>query len=694
MSSNKFLTVADALNLNRKQTLDLYREHVNSGLADMLAATDLDLNFVQAEGALVWDDEGKEYLDLDAGDGTLNLGHNPPAVYDAINKVKGSPVLLQPYLSRLTAALAHNLALMAPGELKHCFFCNSSSEAVEAALKLARAATGRKRMVYCDGAMHGYTMGALSVSGADFYCRPFAPLLPECQKIPYGDTIALEMVLRDEQAACFIVEPILVEGGVIIPGKGYLQKVREICNRYGTLLIVDESKTGLGRCGSVFACTLAETIPDIICLPRFLGGGVIPVSGIITTAELWKRAYGDSEKCLLHNSSFGGNALAMAAALTVLNETIEQELSLQAQEKGAYLLQKLEELAAENSLVREVRGEGLLIGIELNPPVDNVRQNIAGKQDAGRGDEQLASQVVKDLLKRHRIICSYTRNNPLVLRVTPSLKITYEQMDMFVEALQDTLEKLLGSAEAPAVQPALPAVFIVAHDDAFPPWVFLQEGVSAGIGVDIFTELARRNNITIKFIGATWSSIFPLVTNKQIDLILNAGWPNPYLDDFPIIASEPYAQFESHLFMKRDPSEPKITISLEELEGKRIGVQRASIVASLLKKTGAEVVEYDNDTLSFLDHFWNKTDYVAAEKMVGLNLNQTFFQGCFQIVSEPICQQQVVCLTHKDNSALMAKINEEIESLKKEQIIKQIYEKYNRYSGPRRLEAKIRAIKG
>ena len=235
------------------------------------------------------------------GYGTLNLGHNPRVVLDAIERVKGLPVLIHNVPSILAGVLAHNLAQVTPGDLQRCFFCNSTAEAVEAALKLARAATGRPRLVYCDNAMHGKTLGALSVSGGEYFTSPFQPLLPECQKVPYGDTVALEMVLRDERAACFLLEPIQVEGGVIIPDEGYLRKVREICSRYGTLLIVDESRTGLGRCGEIFACMREEIDPDVICLPGFLGGGVFPVGGFITTAEIWERAYGGVEKCLLHS---------------------------------------------------------------------------------------------------------------------------------------------------------------------------------------------------------------------------------------------------------------------------------------------------------------------------------------------------------------------------------------------------------
>ena len=233
----------------------------------------------------------------------------------------------------------------------------------------------------------------------------------------------------------------------------------------------------------------------------------------------------------------------------------------------------------------------------------------------------------------------------------------------------------------------------MAHDDAFAPWSFLQEGDSVGAGVDLFKELGKRSNIMIKFIGATKTHIFPLLASKQIDLFINAGWPNPAFDDYPVIASDPYAQFEAHLFMKRDSTEPRVSFRLEDTKGRKVGTQRAGVASSNLKQVGAEVLEYDNDTLSFLDHFWNKTDFVSAEKMVGLNLNHTYFQGCFQIVSEPINKQNVVCLAHKDNVRLIQLLNEEIAKLKSAGVVDEIINKYSEFRETGKVEPHIRAIK-
>ena len=475
-----------------------------------------DSKFLRSEGTRLWDEEGNAYLDFTAGFGAMSLGHNPRAVWEAFEEVKELPALVHHLPSMLAAALAHNLAQLAPGSLQRCFFCSSAAEAVEAALKLARAATGRPRLVYCDNAMHGKTLGALSVSSGDSFAAPFQPLLPECQRVPYGDTIALEMVMRDEMAACFIVEPIQVEGGVVVPDEGYLKKVRDICSRYGTLLILDESRTGLGRCGELFACLHEAIVPDIICLPCSLGGGVFPVGGIITTAEIWDRAYGGVEKCLLHSADFGGNTPAMAAAIAVLQEAVERDLPAQAREKGAYLMQRLEELRREHEMIKEVRGRGLLIGVELSLHDDGEKGVEAAQQEK----EPTALLVASKLLKNHRIITATAAKDPRVLVVEPPLTVAREELDQFIEALDHTLKSMHHREAAVAAAPALSTSFlIVAHDDALAPWSFLQEGESMGIGIDIFKELGRRRNIMIKFIGAPRAISFPF--GEQADRSLH-----------------------------------------------------------------------------------------------------------------------------------------------------------------------------
>lgn len=440
---NNLITLEEALSLNRKQTRELYRSYVNPGLAGLLSMLNFDKHFIKAKGALVWDAEGNEYIDFLSGYGALSLGHNHPAITDALDRVKETPSLLQVSLSKLSAVLAHNLASITPGDLRNCFFCNSGDEAVEGALKLARAATGRKRFIYCKGSFHGKTLGALSVSGKDKYRKPFRPLLPDCHEIPFGEPGALEKAIKNKKAAAFILEPIQSEGGIIIPQRGYLKEVQELCNRYGTLLIMDESQTGFGRCGEMFACDLEKVTPDVMCLSNFLGGGIMPAGAFITTEKHWNKAFGGIDSCFLHTSTYGGNTRAMAAGIAAVNETVNQDLPRLAREKGAYMTEKLRNLAENNKLIKDIRGTGLLLGIEFNPITRGSLNAISVGLINKLGQEFLASIVASELVQRHGIITAYTLNNPNVLRLEPPLNITEKQIDRMINSLRETLDKTL-----------------------------------------------------------------------------------------------------------------------------------------------------------------------------------------------------------------------------------------------------------
>lgn len=432
-------TLDEALQLERAAINKLYREHVNPGLATVLGLLDFDKRFVRAQGAYLWDAEGNRYLDFLGAYGALNLGHNPPPVLAALEKVKERPNLVQASLNPLAAALAHNLSAVAPGELRHCFFCNSGAEAVEGALKLARAATGRAEIIYCGGSFHGKTLGALSVTGRSKYQKPFEPLLPGCRAVPYGDLEALEGALKEGKAAAFIVEPIQGEGGIIVPPEGYLAGARELTRRYGTLLIVDEVQTGLGRTGALFACEHEGVAPDILCLAKSLGGGVMPLGAFLTTAEIWHRAYGGLEKSLLHTSTFGGNTWAMAAGLAALQAILEGKLAEEARAKGEFLRQRLVGLAQKYPLVTAVRGRGLMLGVEFVGNTRGLWDKITGGLVARLREEYAASLVAALLLNRHHILTAYTLNNPNVIRLEPPLIISYEDLETAVGALEEIL---------------------------------------------------------------------------------------------------------------------------------------------------------------------------------------------------------------------------------------------------------------
>lgn len=409
----------------------------------MMVLLGFDKLFINAEGTSVWDNEGNEYLDFLGGYGALNLGHNHPEIIDAVESVK-SPNLLQVALNPLAGALAKDLALFTPGELERSFFCNSGAEAVEGALKLARAATGKTKIISCKGSFHGKSMGALSVSGNEKYKKPFYPLLPDVEFISYGDSLALEKALEKQDVAAFVVEPIQGEGGVILPPDGYLKKVKEICTECNTLLIVDEVQTGFGRTGRMFACEYERVIPDIMCLSKSFGGGIMPLAAYITTDKVWKRAYGYIDRATIHTSTFGGNARAAAAGIATLEITFREGLSCQAAEKGDYLIEKLWLMQEKYPFLYDVRGMGLMIGLEFR---QSKQSNLFRKVTKGMEkivDEYLGAMIASELLNKHQIITAYTLNNPNVIRLEPPLTVSYEQIDKLLFALESIFKENKG----------------------------------------------------------------------------------------------------------------------------------------------------------------------------------------------------------------------------------------------------------
>ncbi len=431
----KLLSVDDALRMKRSEVLETYRNYVNPGWANLQALLDMDLHFVKAQGCSVWDEDGNRYLDFVGGFGSLNLGHNHPAVLEALRKVETVPVMLQSSLGKFAAVLANNLVQIAPPELQNCWFCSSGTEAVEGSLKLARIYTGKKDFIYTLGGFHGKSMGSLSVTGRKKYQEPFEPLIPGCIPVPFGDTDALEKALKENDAAAFIVEPIQGEGGIIVPPPGYLREARKLCSLYNTLLILDEIQTGLGRTGKMFACQHEDVVPDVIVLAKSLGGGVVPIGGYITTAQIMKKAYGGSmDRGLMLTSTFGGNAHSAAAAIAAIETIVKEDLPREAEVKGKYFLQKMEKLKDKYDLIQDVRGKGLLIGLELSPGkglLDFLSAGMVGKLSS----DFLSSMVAAQLLKEFKVMVIFTLNNPNVIRLEPPLTVTTEEIDYVVDAL-------------------------------------------------------------------------------------------------------------------------------------------------------------------------------------------------------------------------------------------------------------------
>jgi putrescine aminotransferase len=352
------------------------------------------------------------------------------------------------------AALAEELAIVSPSPLEMVFFCNSGSEAVESALKLARLATGRTGLLYCHRSYHGKTFGSLSVTGNSNYQRPFGPLLPDCEAIPYGDLTALERALANQRMAGFIVEPIQAEGGMIVPPTGYLREAQSLCRAAGTLLIVDEVQTGLGRTGKLFAVNHEGVEPDMITLAKSLGGGLMPIGAMLTRRDLWMKAYGNMQSFALHTSTFGGGSLACAAGLAAVRAIRNERLAENAEARGRQLYEGLNILCLEHNFLREVRGRGLLLGLEFHPTPARIATHAMSVDATGglarylipNHEEVLnnipAMYVMQNLLQTHGIYTQVARSNPRVLRIQPPLTISEDQVNEFLTALEATCREV------------------------------------------------------------------------------------------------------------------------------------------------------------------------------------------------------------------------------------------------------------
>jgi putrescine aminotransferase len=398
------------------ETYENYREYVNPPLARVMKLSGSPVE-VSAQGATIVDHNGKSYLDFAGGYGVFTLGYRHPRVVAAVRAQLDAMALSgRTMFNPLLGRLAKRLAELTPGDLKISFFANSGTEAVEGALKLARAATKRAKFVGTEGAFHGKTFGALSVSGREAFRAPFAPLLADVVHAPFGDLAALAALVDD--AAAVIVEPVQGEGGVNVPPPGYLRGVRDLCDRSGAVFIADEVQTGLGRCGALFACDLAGVVPDVMTLAKGLSGGVMPIGAYVARPGVWNAAY--AKDPLLHTSTFGGNPLACAAALAALDVLVEDDLAANARERGAELLTGAREIAARyQDVIAEVRGVGLLVGVELR-------------------NEGYGGTIIPELLKRG-VTAAWTLNQQRVIRLEPPLIVDATQIAIALRAFDEAV---------------------------------------------------------------------------------------------------------------------------------------------------------------------------------------------------------------------------------------------------------------
>jgi ornithine--oxo-acid transaminase len=423
----------------RGQGYELHARYLNPQLPRMLHAIGFDKVYERAEGAYLYDRDGNRYADFLAGFGVFGVGRNHPVVREALRSVLDGELadMVQFECGLLPGLLAEQLLAKADG-LDRVYFCNSGTEAVEASLKFARYATGRTRILYCDHAFHGLTVGSLSVNGSAEFRRGFDPLLPDgC--IPYGDLDALELQLRKGDVAGLIVEPVQGKGVQVAP-TGYLAAASKLLHDHGALLICDEVQTGIGRTGRFFGYQHDDVEPDIVTVAKALSGGFVPVGATLAKNWIFEKVYSSMDRVLVHDSTFGSNAAAMAAGLASLAVIEDEQLVTNAEQTGKLLRDALQDMVEEYELLAEVRGRGLIIGMEFGKPRSlKLRTGWNMLSAARRG--LFAQMVVVALFQRHRILTQVSGDFMDVIKLLPPLTITETEVSLFREAFADVMKE-------------------------------------------------------------------------------------------------------------------------------------------------------------------------------------------------------------------------------------------------------------
>jgi len=416
----------------------LHERYMNPQLARTLRTLGFDRNYVRAEGSYLYDDAGQRYLDYLSGFGVYALGRSHPGIKAALHQALDLdlPNMIQMDCALLPGLLAEQLVGRTHPGINRVFFCNSGAESVEAAIKFSRHSTGRSKILYAEHAFHGLTTGALALNGGKEFRKGFGSLL-ETAAVPFGDIEALEQQLRGKDVAAFIVEPIQGKGVYRAPGE-YWRAAQALCRRYGTLLVTDEVQTGLGRTGRFLCHEHWGLQPDIITISKAMSGGFVPIGAMLTTEKIFASVYDSMEDALKHSTTFGRNQMAMVAGLATLAAFDDEDIIARAERTGADLQAKLRGLASKYELIKDVRGLGLMVGIEFGEPESKAAARRFRTLERMRVG-MFSQMVVVPLFHRHRIITQVAADNVNIIKLLPPLISGTEEVDYFVAALDDVL---------------------------------------------------------------------------------------------------------------------------------------------------------------------------------------------------------------------------------------------------------------
>jgi len=432
-------SIAKIIENRQGEQYALHRQYINTSLARAQAIIGFDKIYARGEGAYLWDAEGSRYLDLLSGFSVFNLGRGHPKVKQVLQELLAldPPSLVKMDCPLLAGLLAEELVKRMPSGLDAVFFANSGADAVDTALKFARAATGRPRTLYLEHAFHGLTLSTLGLNGGDHFRKGFEPLMPGFEPVAMNDPEALEKQLRPRDVAAFIVEPIQGKG-VYIPADNYLPEAQRLCRKHGTLLICDEVQVGMGRTGRFLCSEHWRLEPDIVTLSKSLGGGYIPVSATITRRPIHDAIFSRLDRCQVHSTTFGQNDLAMAAGLATLHVLDDERLIERSATLGEKLLKRLTALKDCHEMIADVRGKGLMIGIEFKAPRSlALRAAWAAAEAAQKG--LFAELVVMTLMRDHHILTQVSGPDVNIIKLLPPLIIGEEEVEMIASAFETVM---------------------------------------------------------------------------------------------------------------------------------------------------------------------------------------------------------------------------------------------------------------
>jgi ornithine--oxo-acid transaminase len=432
------IDVAALFDTHETERFSLHSRHLNEQMVRVLRTIGYDVGFCKGRGQYLYDRQDNRYLDLLSGFGVFAVGRNHPAIRAALRSVLDAdlPNLVQMDVSALAGILAERLLARVP-YLDKVFFANSGAESVEAAIKFARAATGRAGIVYCSHAFHGLTYGALSLNGDDTFRKGFEPLLPDCVRIPFNDLAALERALSGRRMAAFIVEPIQGKG-VFLPDEGYLKGAEHLCRRHDTLFVADEIQTGLGRTGRFLAGEHWGIEPDMVLLAKALSGGHVPVGAVLMRKPVFDKVFNRMDRAVVHGSTFSKCDLAMAAGIATLEVMQAERVIENAAHTGERLIRNLAALAQNYELLKEVRGKGLMIGVEFGTPSSfKLKASWNVLETASKG---LFCQLITiPLFKQHKILTQVAGHGSHTIKLIPPLIIDDEDCDWIERAFDDVI---------------------------------------------------------------------------------------------------------------------------------------------------------------------------------------------------------------------------------------------------------------